>query len=158
MCIRDRALLEPLAGSNYAPFVTLYHQVARRIEDQKDGVLDAEFLTGEIAKGEVSFDLRWRDKRLVVSGYVNSIKRLRDYGYVLKLSGPNLSVVPRDNLLAVFYAPLVTDPLTRLRGGDYVKIDGVYVGRHPFELEPSALTLFGCNLLQVTSNDADVLR
>ncbi|WP_298781801.1 hypothetical protein [uncultured Fretibacterium sp.] len=152
------ALLEPLAGSNYAPFVTLYHQVARRIEDQKDGVLDAEFLTGEIAKGEVSFDLRWRDKRLVVSGYVNSIKRLRDYGYVLKLSGPNLSVVPRDNLLAVFYAPLVTDPLTRLRGGDYVKIDGVYVGRHPFELEPSALTLFGCNLLQVTSNDADVPR
>ena len=64
----------------------------------------------------------------------------------------------QDNLLAVFYAPLVTDPLTRLRGGDYVKIDGVYVGRHPFELEPSALTLFGCNLLQVTSNDADVPR
>jgi len=48
--------------------------------------------------------------------------------------------------------------LSRLRGGDYVKIDGVYVGRHPFELEPSALTLFGCNLLQVTSNDADVPR
>lgn len=149
------ALLAPLANSQFPPFISLYRQVASRIEDRKEGVLDAEFLTREMAKGEVSFDVRWRDKRIVVSGNVGSVKRLRDYGYVLKLGGPNPSVLPGDNLLAVFYAPLVTDPLSKIRPGDYVKIDGVYVGRHPFELEPSALTLFGCNLLQVTSDDLE---
>ena len=147
-------LLQPIANRGYAPFTAFYNEVKQRLDDIHDGVLEAEALAREMAKGEVSFDARWRDKRITVSGYVNTVNRLRDYGYVMKFGGPNVSVIPKDNLLAVFYAPLVTDPLSALKRGDYVKIDGVYVGRHPFELEPGALTLFGCNLLKVVSGDS----
>ena len=147
------ALLTPLANMQYPPFIVLYNQVRQRLADRGEGILEAEYLAREMAKSEASFDARWRDKRITVSGWVNTVKRIRDYGYVLRFGGPNISMVPEDNLLAVFYAPLVTDPIARLRQGDYVKLDGVYVGRHPFDLEPGALTLFGCELLQVTSGD-----
>ncbi|MBQ7264016.1 MAG: sel1 repeat family protein [Synergistaceae bacterium] len=146
-------LLTPLAEMGYEPFVVFHEQVRRRLADLRDGVLEAEALAQEMARSEVSFDQRWKDKRIVVSGWVTSVKRIRDYGYVLRFGGPNVSVLPKDNLLAVFYAPLVTDPIAYLRQGDYVKLDGVYVGRHPFDLEPGALTLFGCDLLQATSGD-----
>ena len=148
-------LLENLTKMQYAPFVALYNQVRQRLTDQEEGIVEAEYLAWEMRKGEASFDEQWRDKRITVAGWVNSVKGIRQHGYLLNFGGPNASVVPADNLSAVFYAKARRDGdrISQLRQGDYVKIDGVYVGPHPFDLGPSALTLFGCRLLQVTSSD-----
>lgn len=147
------SLLKPLIDKGFEPFVPLYRDVEQRVADRKEGVQEASALALEIAQGEASFDLRWKDRRIVVSGYVNTLQRLNDYGYVLKFGPANPSLVPKDNLLAVFYAPSLATPLAGLGQGDYVKLDGVYLGRLPFALEASALTLVGCNLIQTLSRD-----
>lgn len=142
-------LLEPLSESGYAPFTALYEEVSLRIDDRDEGVTEAEFLTGEMmALGEEAFGASWRDRRIAVSGWVNGVRVLKDHGCVVRLCGPNLSSVPTDNIIAVFYAPLAADPVLQLKRGDYIKMDGVYVGRHPFALGPGAFTLFGCSLLR----------
>lgn len=147
------SLLKPLVEQGFEPFVPLYRDVEQRIADRNAGVQEAGALALEMAQGEASFDARWKDRRIVVSGYVSAVRRLNDYGYALKLGGPNPSLVPKDNLLAVFYAPSLANPLTGLNPGDYIKLDGVYLGRVPFALEPSALTLLGCNLVKALSRD-----
>ena len=147
------SLLKPLIDQGFEPFVPLYRDVERRIADRREGVQEASALALEIAQGEASFDLRWKDRRIVVNGYVNTVQRLNDYGYVLKFGPASPSLVPKDNLLAVFYAPSLAGPLAKLRPGDYVKLDGVYLGRLPFALESCALTLLGCDLIQTLSND-----
>ena len=147
------ALLEPLVGQGFEQFLPLYRDVEQRIADRKEGVQEASVLAREIAQGEASFDRRWKDKRIVVSGYVNTLERLNDYGYVLKFGPSSPSLIPKDNLQAVFYAPSLATPLAGLEPGNYVKLDGVYVGRLPFALEACALTLVGCDLLQTLSDD-----
>lgn len=147
------ALLEPLVGQRFEQFLPLYRDVEQRIADRKEGVQEASVLAREIAQGEASFDRRWKDKRIVVSGYVNTLERLNDYGYVLKFGPSSPSLIPKDNLQAVFYAPSLATPLAGLKPGNYVKLDGVYVGRLPFALEACALTLVGCDLLQTLSDD-----
>ena len=147
------ALLEPLVGQGFEQFLPLYRDVEQRIADRKEGVQEASVLAREIAQGEASFDRRWKDKRIVVSGYVNTLERLNDYGYVLKFGPSSPSLIPKDNLQAVFYAPSLATPLAGLKPGYYVKLDGVYVGRLPFALEACALTLVGCDLLQTLSDD-----
>ena len=147
------ALLEPLVGQGFEQFLPLYRDVEQRIADRKEGVQEASVLAREIAQGEASFDRRWKDKRIVVSGYVNTLERLNDYGYVLKFGPSSPSLIPKDNLQAVFYAPSLATPLAGLKPGNYVKLDGVYVGRLPFALEACALTLVGCDLLQTLSDD-----
>ena len=147
------SLLKPLIDQGFEPFVPLYRDVERRIADRREGVQEASALALEIAQGEASFDLRWKDRRIVVNGYVNTVQRLNDYGYVLKFGPASPSLVPKDNLLAVFYDPSLAGPLAGLRQGDYVKLDGVYLGRLPFALESCALTLLGCDLIQTLSND-----
>ena len=147
------ALLEPLVGQGFEQFLPLYRDVEQRIADRKEGVQEASVLAREIAQGEASFDRRWKDKRIVVSGYVNTLERLNDYGYVLKFGPSSPSLIPKDNLQAVFYAPSLATPLAGLKPGNYVKLDGVYVGRLPFALEACALTLVGCELLQTLSDD-----
>ena len=147
------SLLKPLIEQGFEPFRPLYRDVEQRVEDQREGVQEASALALEIAQGEASFDSRWKDKRIVVSGYVSTLQRLSDYGYALKIGAASPSLVPRDHLLAVFYAPSLSNPLVRLKQGDYVKLDGVYAGRLPFELEACALTLVGCSLLRPLSSD-----
>ncbi|WP_299298632.1 hypothetical protein [uncultured Fretibacterium sp.] len=147
------ALLDPLVGQGFEQFLPLYRDVEQRIADRKEGVQEASVLAREIAQGEASFDRRWKDKRIVVSGYVNTLERLNDYGYVLKFGPSSPSLIPKDNLQAVFYAPSLATPLAGLKPGNYVKLDGVYVGRLPFALEACALTLVGCDLLQTLSDD-----
>ena len=147
------ALLEPLVGQGFEQFLPLYRDVEQRIADRKEGVQEASVLAREIAQGEASFDRRWKDKRIVVSGYVNTLERLNDYGYVLKFGPSSPSLIPKDNLQAVFYAPSLATPLAGLKPGNYVKLNGVYVGRLPFALEACALTLVGCDLLQTLSDD-----
>mgnify|MGYP000992666688 FL=1 len=147
------ALLEPLVGQGFEQFLPLYRDVEQRIADRKEGVQEASVLAREIAQGEASFDRRWKDKRIVVSGYVNTLERLNDYGYVLKFGPSSPSLIPKDNLQAVFYAPSLATPLAGLEPGNYVKLNGVYVGRLPFALEACALTLVGCDLLQTLSDD-----
>lgn len=147
------ALIEPLVGQGFEQFLPLYRDVEQRIADRKEGVQEASVLAREIAQGEASFDRRWKDKRIVVSGYVNTLERLNDYGYVLKFGPSSPSLIPKDNLQAVFYAPSLATPLAGLKPGNYVKLDGVYVGRLPFALEACALTLVGCDLLQTLSDD-----
>lgn len=147
------ALLKPLIDKGFEPFLPLYRNVEQRIADRKEGVQEASVLAREIAQGEASFDLHWKDRRIVVSGYVNTLERLNDYGYVLKFGPSSPSLIPKDNLLAVFYAPSLATPLAGLEPGNYVKLNGVYVGRLPFALEACALTLVGCNLLQTLSGD-----
>ena len=147
------SLLKPLIDQGFEPFVPLYRDVEHRITDRREGVQEASALALEIAQGEASFDLRWKDRRIVVNGYVNTVQRLNDYGYVLKFGPASPSLVPKDNLLAVFYDPSLAGPLAGLRQGDYVKLDGVYLGRLPFALESCALTLLGCDLIQTLSND-----
>ena len=147
------ALLEPLVGQGFEQFLPLYRDVEQRIADRKEGVQEASVLAREIAQGEASFDRRWKDRRIVVSGYVNTLERLNDYGYVLKFGPSSPSLIPKDNLQAVFYAPSLATPLAGLEPGNYVKLNGVYVGRLPFALEACALTLVGCNLLQTLSGD-----
>ena len=147
------ALLDPLVGQGFEQFLPLYRDVEQRIADRKEGVQEASVLAREIAQGEASFDRRWKDKRIVVSGYVNTLERLNDYGYVLKFGPSSPSLIPKDNLQAVFYAPSLARPLAGLKPGNYVKLDGVYVGRLPFALEACALTLVGCDLLQTLSDD-----
>ena len=87
----------------------------QRIADRKEGVQEASVLAREIAQGEASFDRRWKDKRIVVSGYVNTLERLNDYGYILKFGPSSPSLIPKDNLQAVFYAPSLATPLSHER-------------------------------------------
>ncbi|MDR1979603.1 MAG: hypothetical protein LBQ42_12790 [Synergistaceae bacterium] len=148
-----QVLLRGLVNKGYTQLEETLRQVERRLADRKAGVLDADVLSAEMAGGNASFDQRYKDKRIAVAGWVNTVERLNDYGYVMKLGGAQPSVIPKDNILAVFYDPSRTGTLATLKPGDFVKLNGVYVGKHPFPLEDCAFTLFGCSLAEVVSED-----
>jgi hypothetical protein len=151
---KAHSLLRGLVSKGYTQLEATLRQVERRLDDRKAGVLDAEFLVAEMARDSAAFDRSHKDKRLVVSGWVSDVARLNDYGYVVKFGGQSPSVIPRDNILAVFYEPSRIGPLAALTPGTFLKLDGVYVGKHPFPLEECAFTLFGCSLSETVSSDA----
>jgi hypothetical protein len=148
-----QVLLHSLVSKGYTQLEETLRQVERRLADRKAGVLEADVLAAEIALENASFDQRYKDKRILVSGWVNTVARLNDYGYVVKFGGGELSATPKDNVLAVFYEPSRTGDLGALKSGAFVKLNGVYVGKHPFPLEDCAFTLFGCSLVEVVSED-----
>ncbi|MDR1621504.1 MAG: hypothetical protein LBS00_03920, partial [Synergistaceae bacterium] len=148
-----QVLLRGLVSKGYTQLEETLRQVERRLADRKAGVLEADVLSAEIASGNASFDQRYKDKRIVVAGWVNALERLNDYGYVMKLGGADLSSAPKDNAMAVFYEPSRTGALSALKSGAFVKLSGVYVGNHPFPLEDCAFTLFGCSLVEAVSED-----
>jgi hypothetical protein len=148
-----QVLVRALVNKGYTQLEETLRQVERRLADRKAGVLEADALSAEMASGNASFDQHYKDKRIVVTGRVNSVERLNDKGYVVKFGGPELSDLPKDNALAVFFDPSPTGTLASLKPGTFVKLDGVYVGRHPFPLEDCSFTLFGCSLVEVISED-----
>jgi hypothetical protein len=146
-------LVRGLVDKGYTQLEGTLRQVEQRLADRKAGVLEADVLFAEMANGSVSFDQSYKDKRIAVTGWVNSVERLNDGGYVVKFGGPGRSAIPKDNALAVFYDPSPTGTLAELRPGAFVKLNGVYVGKHPFPLEDCSFTLFGCSLVEVVSED-----
>ena len=147
------SILKELTEKGYTQLETVSSQVERRLADEKAGVKEADSLIAEMTRSQASFDQDFKDRRIVVSGWVNAVDRLGGQGYVVKFGGPQTSANPKDNVLAVFYAPSRTGPFASLTPRTFVKLDGVYVGKHPFPLEDCALTLFGCTLLDVVSED-----
>jgi hypothetical protein len=120
---------------------------------RETGVLDVEALVNEIARDRAAFEENYKDRRVIVNGWLNSIERMNDYGYVVRFGGTHPSTVPKDGILAVFYDPSRTGTLSSLEPGMFVKFSGVYVGDHPFPLGDSAFTLFGCALTDTVSED-----
>jgi len=100
-----------------------------------------------------SFDQSYKDRRIAVSGWINSVERLNDNGYVVKFGGAKLSSAAKDNVLAVFYDYSRTGPPDSMKPGVFIKLSGVYAGQHPFPLEDCAFTMFGCSLTEVASED-----
>ncbi|MDR1376247.1 MAG: sel1 repeat family protein [Synergistaceae bacterium] len=148
-----RVLVRGLVDKGYSQLEGTLRQVERRLADREAGVLDVGTLFAQMANGSASFDQSYKDKRIAVTGWVNSVKQLNDEGYVIKFGGPERSAIPKDNALAVFYDPSPTGTLTALEPGAFVKLNGVYVGKHPFLLEDCSFTLFGCSLVEVISED-----
>ena len=148
-----QVLVRGLVNKGYTQLEETLRQVERRLADRKAGVLDVSELSAEMANGNASFDQRYKDKRIVVAGWVRSMERLNDKGYVMKFGGQELSGTPQDNALAVFYDPSPTGTLAALKPGTFVKLNGIYVGKHPFPLEDCSFTLFGCSLVEVISED-----
>lgn len=151
-------LLSAWVNQGYPQLAEPLRQVERRLADQKAGVLEADVLAAEMERDRASFDRRYKDRRILVGGWVRSVERLNDYGCVVKIGGERPSVLPKDNVLAVFYEPSRTSPLASLRSGTFVKLNGVYVGAHPFPLGDCAFTLFGCALEEepAAENSADL--
>ncbi|MDR1378022.1 MAG: sel1 repeat family protein [Synergistaceae bacterium] len=149
---KAHVLLRGLVSKGYTQLETILRQLERRLDDRKAGVLEAEILV-EMARDNASFDRNYKDRRLVVSGWVSGVTRLSDYGYVVKFGGQPPSVIPQDNILAIFYEPSRIGPVAALTPGTFLKLNGVYVGKHPFPLEECALTLFGCSLDESVSSD-----
>ncbi len=145
-------ILKGLTEKGYTQLETVSRQAERRLADEKTGVKEADTLIAGMV--QASFDQEVKDRRIAVSGWVNAVDRLGSQGYVVKFGGPQASANPKDNILAVFYAPSRTAPFASLTPRTFVRLDGVYVGKHPFPLEDCALTLFGCTLLDVVSDDA----
>ncbi|MDR2528226.1 MAG: hypothetical protein LBD04_04295 [Synergistaceae bacterium] len=143
-----RELLSAWVAQGYPQLAEPLRQVERLLADQEAGVLEVDALAVEIERGNASFDRSYRDKRILVGGWVRSVERLNDYGCVVKLGGRRPSVLPKDNVLAVFYEPSRAGPLASLTPGTFVKLSGVYVGTHPFPLGDCAFTLFGCSLVE----------
>jgi hypothetical protein len=148
---RAQALLRGLAGKGYTQIEGILRQVEQRLADRRSGVLEANVLTLEIEKSGASFDQSYKDRRIAVSGWLNGVTRLNDSGYVVKIGGADLSLASKDNIVAVFYDP--SGPPASFKQGVYVKLDGVYVGKHPFPLEDGAFTLFGCAFSEPASED-----
>jgi len=146
------AILEALTRKGYSQLEPISKRAKRRLADQRAGVWEADVLTAEMASGNASFDQAWKDRRIVVKGRVATVDRLSNRGYVVKFGAAQPSPAPKDNILGIFYDP--SGDLTALRPGTFVKLDGVYVGRHPFPLEDCAFTLFGCTLIEIVSEDA----
>ncbi|MDR3231437.1 MAG: sel1 repeat family protein [Synergistaceae bacterium] len=147
------SILRTLTRKGYGQLEPVARQAERRLADQRGGVTEADVLTAGMASGNASFDRTWRDKRIVVSGRVATVDRLGGQGYVVKFGSARPSSAPKDNILAIFYDPSPGSELVSLKPGTFVKLDGVYVGRHPFPLEDCAFTLFGCTLIEVVSED-----
>lgn len=148
------ALLTALVQKGYTQLDAVAQQAAKRLADQKAGVVEVDALTAEMARGAASFDLKYRDRRIVLSGWVVSVDRLSNRGYVVKFGTSTVpSPSPKDNILAIFYDPSRTEGVASLKPGMFVKLDGVYVGQHPFPLDDCAFTLFGCSLLDVAPGD-----
>ncbi|MDR2180294.1 MAG: hypothetical protein LBP21_08290 [Synergistaceae bacterium] len=147
-----QVLVRALVNKGYTQLEDTLRQVERRLADRNAGVLDVEALSAEMAQGSVSFDQRYKDKRIAVAGWVNSVERLNDRGYAVKLGGAD-SALPKDDVWAVFYDPSPRGTLAELKPGTFVKLNGVYVGKHPFPLEDCSFTLFGCSLVEVISED-----
>jgi len=120
------------------------------VADKKAGVLGDETLISEMARDRSAFEESYKDRRIVINGFLNSAERMNDYGYVVRFGS---SRVPKDNILAIFYEPSRTGALSSLKPGMSVKFSGVYVGDHPFPLGDGAFTLFGCSLVDVTSEN-----
>ena len=120
------------------------------LADKKAGVLDADALVSEMARDRSAFEEKYKDRRIVINGFLNSAERMNDYGYVVRFGS---SAVPKDSILAVFYEPSRTGALSSLKPGVNVKFSGVYVGDHPFPLGNGAFTLLGCSLVDVISEN-----
>lgn len=150
---RASSILKELTEKGYSQLEAISGQVERRLADEQAGVREVDSLIAEMERGQASFDRDVKDRRIVVSGWVSAVDLLGGQGYVVKLSGPQASSSPKENLLGVFYDPSRTGALASLKPRTRVKLDGVYVGRHPFPLENCALTLFGCTLIEVVSDD-----
>lgn len=147
------AILNNLTEKGYTQLEAISRQVERRLADEKAGVKEVDFLTAEFARGEASFDRQFKDRRVSVAGWVRAVDRLSSYGYVVKLDGPRSSDNPKDSILGIFYDPSRTGVLGTLKPRTCIKLDGVYVGKHPFSLGDCAFTLFGCTLIEVISED-----
>ncbi|MDR2136964.1 MAG: hypothetical protein LBO68_01630 [Synergistaceae bacterium] len=150
---KAHSLLRGLVNKGYTQLETTLRRLEQRLDDRKAGVLEADVLAAEMTRDNASFDRNYKDRRIVISGWVSSAARLNDYGYVVKFGGQSPSILPRDNILAVFYEPSRTGVLATLTPGTFVKLNGIYVGKHPFPLEECAFTLFGCSLNEVVSDD-----
>ena len=146
-------MLRALVDKGYPQLESISRQAEQRLADQKAGVKEADFLITEMANNSASFDQDFKDRRIVVSGWVNTATRLNDYGYVVKFGAIPPSPLPKDNILAVFYAPIRAGGMPDLKSGSFIKLDGVYTGKHSFSLEEAALTLFGCSLVEYVSED-----
>jgi hypothetical protein len=150
---RAQALLRGLMDKGYTQIEEILGQVEQRLADRQSGVLEADVLTAEIAQSSASFDLSYKDKRITINGWVNGVARLNDNGYVVKIGGADLSPASKDNIVAVFYDSSPAAPPASLKQGIFVKLDGVYVGKHPFPLEDGAFTLLGCSFTEAASGD-----
>jgi TPR repeat protein len=150
---KAQVLLRGLVDKGYTQLEAILRQAERRLADREAGVLEATTLTGEIALDGVSFDKAYKDRRIMISGWVNAVARLNDNGYVVQIGGEDSLEAPKDNIAAVFYDASRTGPPAELERGVFVKLDGVYVGKHPFPVEGGVFTLFGCSLTEVVSGD-----
>ena len=147
------SMLRALVDKGYPQLEAISRQAEQRLADQKAGVKEADFLTAEMANNSVSFDRNFKDRRIVVSGWVNTATLLNDKGYVVKFGAVPPSPASKDNILAVFYAPPSAGGMPDLKSGSFIKLSGVYTGKHPFALEEAAFTLFGCSLVEHVSED-----
>ena len=150
---RAYAILDELVNKKgYSQLANELKRAQDLLADKKAGVLEAEAMIDEMARDRSSFEENYKDRRVVVSGWLNSAERMNDYGWLARFGGAQHSSIQKDHVLAVFYEPSRTGALSSLKPGTFVKFSGVYVGDHPFQLGDCAFTMFGCSLGAVSED------
>ena len=151
---RGRSILDALVNNRgHTQLADELKRAEALLSDMRVGVLDAGVLINEMAYDSAIFEENYKDRRVTISGRLNSIERLSDFGYVARFGSALPSMVARGDILAVFYAPSHTGLLSSLEPGTIVRFSGVYVGGHPFTLGEGAFTLFGCLLVNAAPED-----
>lgn len=115
----------------------------REIALQKAGVYDAKVLTTEVKKNQLRFDKQYKNKELLVRGFVEKVEQARNEG-----EGFVLQLVPLQNTMFELIECKFTldeeDSLLALDKGNEVIVRGTYKGKQDFQL--GSFVLFNCKI------------
>lgn len=100
---------------------------------------NAKFLISEVDKNQMRFDKNYKDKRIIVEGFVGNIKE-KNGGYTLWLYGESNPSSPK--FIECRFSLEAEDSLLELNKRDLVKIEGFYKGEEQFQL--GSLVLHDC--------------
>lgn len=100
----------------------------------------AKFLISEIDKNQMRFDKNYKNKRIIVEGFVGKIEE-KNGGYNLSLFGEQ-GIANPFKFIECRFSSEAEDSLLELDKGNLIKVEGDYKGKEQFQI--GSIVLHDC--------------